>query len=160
MAFVLLIIGAVLLIAGVRNTADDGPNGPGLFSLLKNDFTGQQNFIFWVVSILLIGAIGYIPKLKPISTAMLALVVIVLVLNRGNSPLGGGLFAQFTSGLASTTTAAQAPSITVGNVINPGTPVPSGGVGSPAIFGGGSGGFVPATQPTLTQLGAGSYTGL
>jgi hypothetical protein len=103
MPFALLIIGAVLLIAAVRGQQDV------LFGLLKNDFTGQSNFIFWMAAILVIGAIGYIPKVKPISIAMLALVVIVLFLKKGDpSGLGGGVFAQFTSGLASTQTAATA----------------------------------------------------
>jgi hypothetical protein len=92
MPFVLLIAGAVLLTSAVRNTQDD------LFSLVKGDFTGQQNFIYWFLAIFTIGAIGYIPKAKPISTSFLVLVVLVLVLTRGNpNGKGGGFFAQFTN---------------------------------------------------------------
>lgn len=97
MPFALLIIGVVLLTAGVRNTQNT------LFSLLKGDFTGQSNFVFWFVSIMIIGSIGYIPKLKPISTGFLVLVLMVLFLTKGNpSGVGGGFFAQFTSALNST----------------------------------------------------------
>ncbi len=104
MAFALLIIGAVLLISAVKGTTD-GPNG--LFALVQGDFTGQGNFIYWLAAILVIGALGYIPKLKPISVALLGLVIIVLFLKRGDpsTSLGGGIFAQLTTGLASTTTA-------------------------------------------------------
>lgn len=103
MPFALLIIGVVLLIAGVRNTQDT------LFTLVRGDFSGSGNFIFWLAAILIIGAVGYIPKLKPISTAFLALVVVVLFLKKGNaSGIGGGFFSQFTSALG--TTAAFVPS--------------------------------------------------
>lgn len=100
MAFALLIIGAVLLIAAVRGTTD-GP--AGLYALLLNDFTGPANFVYWAVAILLIGALGYIPKLKTFSVALLALVVLVLFLKKGDpSGVGGGFFAQLSSGLAVT----------------------------------------------------------
>jgi hypothetical protein len=100
MPFALLIIGVFLLIAGVRNTQDT------LFTLVRGDFTGNNNFVFWIVSILIIGAVGYIPKLKPISTGFLVLVIMVLFLKRGNPQgIGGGIFAQFTTALNSTKTA-------------------------------------------------------
>jgi hypothetical protein len=97
MPFALLLIGLVLLIAGVKNTQDT------LFSTVKGDFTGQDNFIYWFVAIIIIGSLGYIPKLKPISTAFLALVIVVLFLKKGSTTgLGGGFFSQFTSALGST----------------------------------------------------------
>jgi hypothetical protein len=117
MPFVLVIIGTVLLVASVKNTYGlTTPAGtPGLGALLINDFTGANNFVFWFAAILIIGAIGYIDKLKPISNAFLFLVIIVLFLKQGNpSGIGGGFFSQFTSALQSTTqvtpgtTAAQA----------------------------------------------------
>ena len=97
MPFALLIIGIWLLISGVRNTQDM------LFALLKGDFTGQDNFIFWLIAILIIGAIGYVPKLKPISTGFLVLIILVLFLKKGSSTgLGGGFFSQFISGISTT----------------------------------------------------------
>lgn len=108
MAFVLIIIGVVLLITSVRNTVTTQGNTPGLFTLLQGDFTGPNNFVFWLFSILVIGAIGYIPKLKPVSIAFLALVITVLFLKRGDtSGTGGGFFSQLVSGLNQTTTAQQ-----------------------------------------------------
>ena len=70
MPFVLLIIGLILITAGVRNTVS---GSDGLFSLVQGDFTGQNNFIYWFLSIVVIGSIGYIPKLKGLSTAFLAI---------------------------------------------------------------------------------------
>lgn len=99
MPFALLIIGVVLITAGVRNSQDD------LFKLVKGDFTGDSNFFFWFVSILFIGAIGYVKALKPISTAFLVLVLLVLFLTKGNpSSSSGGFFAKFTQALGSTVT--------------------------------------------------------
>lgn len=102
MPFALLVVGAVLLIASVRGTQDD------LFKLVKDDFTGSNNFIFWLVSIFAIGALGYVPKLKPFSNALLALVVIVLVVAKGNpNNVGGGFFSQFAKAVNSTTAASS-----------------------------------------------------
>ena len=97
MPFALLIIGVWLLIAGVRNTQDI------LFALVKGDFTGPDNFIFWVAAIIIIGLVGYIPKLKPISTGFLVLIVLVLFLKKGSSTgVGGGFFQQFVAGIQGT----------------------------------------------------------
>lgn len=109
MPFALAIIGIALLIAGVRNKQDV------LFALLKGDFTGENNFIFWAVSILIIGAIGYIPKLKPISTAFLALLIVVLFLKKGT-----GFFARLGQAVGSTTV--LNPNVTKGQP-NPSQPV-------------------------------------
>lgn len=103
MPFALIIIGAVMVIAAVKNTQGT------LGQLVKGDFTGPNNFIFWLAAMFLIGAIGYIPKAKGIATALLALVIVVLFLTKGNPQgVGGGFFAQLTKGLQSTTTAQPA----------------------------------------------------
>lgn len=107
MPFALTIIGLFLLIAGVRNTQDQ------LFTLVHGDFTGSDNFIFWFLAILLIGAIGYVDKLKPLSTAFLVLIVSVLFLKKGSSTgIGGGFFAQFLSGIQSATSGSSSNSNT------------------------------------------------
>lgn len=90
MPFVLIIVGIVLVVASVRNTTDV------LFTQVKGDFTGPNNFTYWMASILLIGAIGYIKPLQPLSRAFLVLVVVVLVLSHG------GLFAQLNAQLFNT----------------------------------------------------------
>jgi len=100
MPFALLIIGTVLLVAGVRNSQDV------LFSTVKGDFTGSNNFLYWFVAIILIGSIGYVPKLKPISTGFLTLVIVSLFLSKG------GFFQQFSTAISSTSAGSllQAPS--------------------------------------------------
>ncbi len=85
MPFVIIIIGLMLLITAYRNTQDE------FFALIKGDFTGQQNFLIWVLALGAIGAVGYIRPLKPISTAFLVLVILVLFLSNG------GFFAKFFS---------------------------------------------------------------
>lgn len=91
MPYMFLLSGLILVIAAVRGTQAD------LLTLLKGDITGKNNFIYWIISILIIGAVGYIPNLKPVSRAFLALVIIVLFLQNK-----GGVFAQFTQALNST----------------------------------------------------------
>lgn len=107
MPFALLLIGVWLLIAGVRNTAGPASTPGTLFALLHGDFTGSDNFAYWFIAIVLIGAIGYIPKLKSLSTAFLVLVLVVLFLKKGSSiGVGGGFFDQFLSGIGLTQTSA------------------------------------------------------
>jgi len=84
MPFVLIISGTVLLIAAIRNTQQS------LFYLMANDFTGKNNFVYWFLSILIIGAVGYIPRAKPISDGFLILVILALFLRKGT-----GFFDMF-----------------------------------------------------------------
>ena len=105
MPFVLIIAGTVLLISSVRNTYGQTTpqGGQGLGALLQSDFTGSANFVYWLVSLLIIGAVGYIPKLRPISIAFLTLVIIILFLERGNpKTAGGGFFQQFSTAISTT----------------------------------------------------------
>lgn len=90
MPFLFIIIGVVMVVAAVRGTNTD------LVTLIKGDFTGKGNFIYWLVSILIIGAVGYIPDLKPVSRAFLVLVVIVLFLDNK------GVFANAVKALNTT----------------------------------------------------------
>lgn len=92
MPFVLLIIGAILVDTGVRDTVITQADGsPGLFELLQNDLSpsaqtsGNHSFIPWLAAILLIGALGYVEELRGFSHAFLALVVLALFLNKKNS---------------------------------------------------------------------------
>ena len=86
MRVVAIVVGAILLLVAVRGTEIDsapGANdGKGLWPLLKNDLEpGQQgNFLAWLVAILVIGAIGYIPELETVSTLFIALLIVVLVM--------------------------------------------------------------------------------
>jgi hypothetical protein len=155
MPFALAIIGLFLLIAAVRGTAD-GPNG--LFALVSGDFTQPPGFAYWMVAILIVGAVGYIPKAKPISVAFLWLVVLVLFLSKGDpTKVGGGFFTQFVQGLQSTTTAQSAavPAAPAGYTL--GTPVsgsnPPGFSPLPGQAAGGYNTPFPALSNIMDQFG-------
>lgn len=97
MPYALILIGAVLLVSGVRGSQGD------LWALVKGDFTENGGFLAWVAAIAVVGGIGYIPRLKPLSVAFMTLLLVVLVLSNGGvfdklqqfiksgaAPAGGG----------------------------------------------------------------------
>ena len=84
MPIVFGIIGITLVISGVRGQTAQ------LLALVKADFTGSPSYIDWMVGILVVGAIGYIPQLKTISRLFMAIVLIDLLFTNQ------GFFAQFT----------------------------------------------------------------
>jgi len=92
MPYALILMGAVLLVAGVRNTYAD------LWKLVENDFTSQGGFLSWVAAIAVVGGMGYIPKLKPLSIAFMTLLLIVLVLSNGGVFQKLQLFIQSGAG--------------------------------------------------------------
>lgn len=88
MPYALLLVGAVMLVAGVRNTYGvKQPDGsPGLWGLVEGDF--RSGFFTWIAAIAVVGGLGYIPKLKPLSVAFMTLLLLVLVISNG------GVFAK------------------------------------------------------------------
>jgi hypothetical protein len=92
MPFVFIFVGIAFLVSGVRGTSSS------LLSLLEGDLTGTNAFGYWLLSIFVVGAIGYIPEFKGISRAFLVLVLVVLILNEDKQgAAGGGFFASFQS---------------------------------------------------------------
>lgn len=78
MPYALLIIGAVMFVAGVRGTNEE------LWALVKGDFTGDKSFLPWIAAIAVVGGLGYVKSLKPLSVAFMWLLLLVLLLsNRG-----------------------------------------------------------------------------
>jgi hypothetical protein len=74
----LLIVAAVFIAVGINDKSTEF-NG-----LLKSAFAPQDggaSFISWLFAFVIIGAIGYIPKLKPISNAFLVLLIVILFLS-------------------------------------------------------------------------------
>lgn len=120
MPFVLMLFGLVLLISSAKNTQGE------LLTLLEGDFTGGGNFVYWIVSIMLIGALGYIKELKGFSTAMLTLVIVVMFLSNP------GFFNKFQSAVAGLK---ADPTIPVADTVNAG--VETGSASAPASSGGG-----------------------
>jgi len=96
MPYVFIIVGLVMVIASVRNTVRDNGTDLGLQTLIAGDFKGKGNFIYWVTAILIIGAIGYIKPLQPVSRAFMMLVVLVLFLSNK------GVFTKFNQALGVT----------------------------------------------------------
>lgn len=75
--------GLVLILTGLRG------NAAQLYALIANDFTGPNNFIYWLFAMLILGSLGYIKGLEQFSKLFLILVLIVLFLDNR------GFFAQF-----------------------------------------------------------------
>ena len=97
MAFALLIIGITLIVAAVRDTQGT------LVDLLIKDFSGEGNFVYWIVALLLVGSVGYVPRMKPISDGFLVIIILALLLARGNPKSAtGGFFEKFTEALGTT----------------------------------------------------------
>jgi hypothetical protein len=143
--FVLAIVGAILVIAAIRNTHGD------LATALETDV---PPYMVWAAALFGVGAIGWIPGMRGISRMLLALVVLVLVLANYKEILGG--FTSLASAPAPTpapaTPAAQYASAT-GQATLPG---PGGVTGQPSAASGG--GLITASSPlsghALPSLGS------
>ena len=98
MPFAFIAVGLLLVAAGVRDQSSN------LLTLLKGDMTGDNNFAYWIISILIIGSLGYVGPLRPFSRACLVLVILVLFLKTGNpNGTGGGFFDEFSSAVKNIT---------------------------------------------------------
>lgn len=76
MAIALIIIGLALTWAGVKGNAGK------LGSLVVEDF--KSGFLYWVLAIVAIGAVGQVPALKTFSNWFLVLVILAFVLHNKN----------------------------------------------------------------------------
>lgn len=95
MAFVLIIVGLLMIISGGRGTyAQFG-------SQVASEFQGQNNFTYQMIALGAIGMLGYIPQLQTISRWALAFILIVLVLNSKQ----GSFISQFQNALSQGPTA-------------------------------------------------------
>jgi hypothetical protein len=98
MPLALLLIGIVFLIAAVRGDKCNGQQcSDVLFTTLKSDFTGPNNFIYWGIALFIVGSAGYYKPLKPLSNAFLGLVILVLFISNR------GFFVKFMQQIQSTT---------------------------------------------------------
>jgi len=77
---VLVFIGALLIVAAVRDTQGD------LFAALKEDVPA---FGVCAAAIIAIGLVGFIPGFKPVSKGLLALVIVVLIVNNYEKIVAG-----------------------------------------------------------------------
>lgn len=144
MPIAFIAIGALFLIAAVKGTLTDNGQQPGLLTLLKSDFvstSAQGNFLIWLVTLWVIGALGYIPGFRPIANALLFLVILVLFLSNSKNSGTGGIFAEFNAALTSTQSATQS------NTGSTDIPLSQGGIGP-----------ITPMQPTLPSTPGGAFT--
>jgi hypothetical protein len=95
MPLALFIFGVLFLTAAVRGKHEE------LFGLLKDDFTGPNNFLYWGLSIFAITGVGYYKPLRPVSNAFLVLVVFALFLSMRKN--GQDFFGMFMSQIGAST---------------------------------------------------------
>lgn len=78
MPFALVFIGLVLVITGARGTMRE------LGEELRADFTGPGNFTWWIASVGVVGALGYVPELRNFSRWFMTLIIIAMIIrNQG-----------------------------------------------------------------------------
>lgn len=85
MPFVLIGVGLVLVLSGIKGDPNE------LYQLVTNDFAGKNNYLYWMLAILVLGSLGYVKKLEPFSRMFIVLVVVVLFIHNK------GFFEQFQS---------------------------------------------------------------
>ena len=118
MPFVLIALGILFLVVSIQGTQGD------LFALLKSEFVGTNSFLPWVAALLILGLLGYIRPIRPITHAFMLLIVLVLILANG-----GKVFSQFNTAIRSPT----APSGGTTSGVTPPTPYITGSNTQPAL---------------------------
>lgn len=91
MSFALILAGLVMIVSAVRGTQQC------LVYTVEGDFSGPGNFFYWLVALLIVGALGYSETFRPISTGLLVLILIALFVTRAKN----GLFSQLMNALGS-----------------------------------------------------------
>lgn len=136
MPFVFIVVGIGFVVIAIRGTQATA------FQLLQSEFSGANSFIKWALAIFILGALGYIQTIRPVTRALLALVLLVIFLVNGK-----GLFAQFNAQIAHPTAPTGNVTIDPLNAINPET-----GQSLPVVGQGGTGGL------NLGQYASGGLT--
>ena len=90
MAWAFLIIGLIVLVAAIRGKQTD------LWNLIRSDFTGSNNFFYWVLAVILLVALGTFKPIRPITDAFLGLIILVILI--GNKDLVGSFTQQVKAG--------------------------------------------------------------
>lgn len=89
MAWGFIFIGMLFGIAAYKKKHQE------LFDLLKDDFTGEGNFFYWVLAIIALVALGSFRPIKPVTDAFLGLVVLVIIIAPYRN--GRDLFSELRS---------------------------------------------------------------
>lgn len=122
MPFALTFAGLMLVITGFQDTYKQ------FGTLVRGDFTGSggNNFIWWLIAVMMVGSLGYIKGLEIFSRAFLGLILFTLVIAIYKK--NPGVFSSIGSGIASGSTQ---PTDAIG------TPVTGSGGSSTSNSGGG-----------------------
>jgi hypothetical protein len=108
MPFVFAVLGVLFLIVAINGTQSQ------LFTLLKSEFVGTNSFVPWASAIIILGLIGYAKPVKPISDALIGLILLALLLANK-----GGFFAQFNSALKNPVAPSAANGATTATSLSP-----------------------------------------
>jgi hypothetical protein len=87
-----LFVAVVLIVTGLNGTTSQ------LSKLVMGDLKGDSktpSFFAWIIAIFVIGALGYIKAIRPISIAFMVLLILVILLVN-NKSTSGGFFINFT----------------------------------------------------------------
>ncbi len=124
MPLVAIIAGLVMIDLAFRGTEHE------FAAQAAQDFGTGSQFWAWFAAISLLGALGYVPQLRTLSNAAMALVIVVLTLRNG------GIFAQLAAVIDNPPQAA--PSVPLAGAAGGGGGGGGGLFGN--LFGGGGGG--------------------
>lgn len=120
MPLVFLIVGVLFIVLARNNTHTN------FEQLLRSEFTGSQSFLVWASAIVILGLIGFFKPVRPITDALIGLIILVLILHNS------GAFAQLNKALRN--------------------PIAPAGSAASSGFGGAQGYGVAATDPGLAKL--------
>jgi hypothetical protein len=118
MAIFLVVIGVLIVSAGLRNTQGQ------LGNLIVSDFSGEGNFWYFICGIFIAGSLGYYAPFRDSSRLLIGLILLVFVLSNN------GLWAQLENALSNplpanaTGTSAVSPSGT--SAVSSSNPNPNG----------------------------------
>lgn len=94
MPLVLLIVGVLFLVAAIRGNAEVTI----LTNTLKGDFTGPNNFLQWALAVGAVAGLQYVPRLRPLSYALMGLVFLALILSHKQG--GSNVIVKFFNTLS------------------------------------------------------------
>lgn len=139
MPFILLAIGLMLTVVGVRDNQD------AFYGQVQKDFTGPNSFTNWLVPVVALGCLGYVKPIRPAVDLFLALMVVVFFLSNkgGVQNLLPALQKAFNDITPSATVSATVP------LGGSATPAPT----KPSTADTGSGFGVPQIKALLQKFG-------
>lgn len=84
MAYILIALALLIGWLDYLGTANVKAAATLLYQEVFQGQSGQQPFWKWLGALIIIGAIGYVPELEGLATAMLILVILVIVLSKAS----------------------------------------------------------------------------